>query len=166
MAKRIDYKYIYVPTHPHAKTNGCVAEHRLVAEEMIGRYLKPEEHVHHINLNKRDNRPDNLMIFATNNDHSAFHKGCDVEEIQPHIFVAIKRSRICPVCGKDMCPGAVMCKTCRSLKSRRCNRPDAQTLINEVKESSFVQVGKKYGVTDNAIRKWLKDYGINPKDVK
>jgi len=40
------------------------------------------------------------------------------------------------------------------------NRPNAQTLLQEAMHSSMLQVGKKYGVSDNAIRKWLKSYGL------
>ena len=39
-------------------------------------------------------------------------------------------------------------------------RPDAQTLLQEVIKSPMLQVGKKYGVSDSAIRKWLKSYGL------
>ena len=38
--------------------------------------------------------------------------------------------------------------------------------IQELQEASFVAVGQKYGVSDNAIRKWLRNEGINPKDIK
>jgi transposase-like protein len=33
------------------------------------------------------------------------------------------------------------------------------TLLQEVKESSYVQVGKKYGGSDNTIRKWVNESG-------
>lgn len=33
-----------------------------------------------------------------------------------------------------------------------------EQLQNELHTTSMVQVGKKYGVSDNTIRKWLKKY--------
>lgn len=56
---------VQVPEHPAAHKVGYVAEHRLVMEKMIGRYLRPEETVHHINGVRTDNRPGNLELWTS-----------------------------------------------------------------------------------------------------
>lgn len=47
--------------------------HRVVAELMLGRPLAYGEVVHHIDGNKRNNNPDNLMIFSSQAEHAAWH---------------------------------------------------------------------------------------------
>ncbi len=75
------YIRIYMPKHPHCDPNGYILEHRLVMEKYIGRYLKPEEVVHHRGIrypidsieNKQDNRTKNLMLFENTGAHLTFH---------------------------------------------------------------------------------------------
>lgn len=42
--------------------------------------------------------------------------------------------------------------------SRKTQRPDYNTLKTEIDNLGYVKTGKKYGVSDNAIRKWLRFY--------
>lgn len=66
------YVHRYAPDHPHATERGYVREHRLMVEQSLGRYLRPEEVVHHINGDVSDNRLENLQLFANNAEHKAF----------------------------------------------------------------------------------------------
>lgn len=43
-------------------------------------------------------------------------------------------------------------------KLRRVDRPPYEQLLREIAETSYLAVGRKYGVSDNAIRKWVRQY--------
>ena len=59
-------------------------------------------------------------------------------------------------CGSEISYGAKNCKTCDSSSRRKVDRPTKEVLLAQVEELGYVATGKKYGVSDNAIRKWLK----------
>lgn len=67
------YVSLYLPDHPYATAEGYYAEHRFVMEKMIGRFLDPKEEVHHINHKRNDNRPENLHLFASKEEHMSHH---------------------------------------------------------------------------------------------
>jgi len=74
--KKTAHGYIMIlkKSHPHADHQGYVYEHRLIMEKIRGRYLKPEEIVHHKNGIPDDNRPENLRLFESNFEHLMFHQ--------------------------------------------------------------------------------------------
>lgn len=66
------YVMVFAPDHPMAMTSGHVYEHRLVMEKAIGRLLRPDEIVHHINHDRTDNRIENLQLMTVH-DHMSMH---------------------------------------------------------------------------------------------
>ena len=66
------YNLVYYPNHPAKDVSGYVLEHRVVMESHLGRFLFPDEIVHHLNGNKADNRIENLQLM-TNKEHASYH---------------------------------------------------------------------------------------------
>ena len=73
--KKASHGYIYIkaPKHPHTIKEGYVYEHILVMEQHLGRYLIPEEVVHHIDFNPSNNSIENLHLFSNRQAHNDYH---------------------------------------------------------------------------------------------
>lgn len=67
------YILIRIPDHHLANSHGYVLEHRLVVEQKIGRPLKSDEIIHHIDEDKTNNDPLNLEIHSRSS-HMALHR--------------------------------------------------------------------------------------------
>jgi hypothetical protein len=67
------YIYEYKPDHPNCTKNWYVAQHRLVLENRLGRFLTEDEIAHHENEIKTDNSPDNILLM-TKSTHSKHHQ--------------------------------------------------------------------------------------------
>lgn len=68
----------------------------------------------------------------------------------------------CEVCGKerDGNSKSQLCKECYTKTTRTIKRPEPLDLAKEILENGFEAIGRKYGVSGNAIKKWCKTYDI------
>ena len=61
---------------------------------------------------------------------------------------------VCSCGGKKSAKGE-QCKNCRGKSHRKVERPHVDHLKKEVAINGFSATARKYGVSDNAIRKWM-----------
>ena len=93
----------------------------------------------------------NMMLQASN-----FCRNCWVSHIkEKKVKYVPKRKNKCENCGTQIY-GEKYCKSCYSDTKRKSVRPTLDTLLKEVEEIGYSAVGRKYGVSDNSIRKWIK----------
>jgi len=63
---------------------------------------------------------------------------------------------LCSTCGNISTKGR--CIKCYQLGSRKVERPTYEDLLKDISDLGYCGTGRKYGVTDNSIRKWIKNY--------
>jgi hypothetical protein len=159
------YRLIYMPDHPNAMRSdnwdGYIYEHIHFAQESIGRPLADDEEIHHLDFNRANNRVENLLVL-TKGQHAKLHNwlrrhGLDNEEFFEEVVV--------PKC--ERCLGILQagqskyCSSeCAKFSKRKVPRPDKETLADEIRKYSYMHLSRKYGVSDNAIRKWARGYGL------
>ena len=152
-SKHTPYIYFCDSNHPLATTSGVVHYHRHVASLKIGRWLTPDENVHHIDGNIFNNSPDNLQILSSA-EHAKIHG----------ILPAPLPKRICLVCNKIFSPRRKQMKccssSCYSISTRRFNIPkeELQQLVWEMPTS---KIAKLFSVSDSAIAKRCRKFSID-----
>ena len=125
--------------------------------------------INHKNRDWLDDRQENIE-FLCPNCHSQTEGWCGSKnKFKIKKEFKSKPINLCRICNvlKKTTKGHV-CKKCYNkyrdkftrdtIIYRKVARPSYQQLLDEIKNTSYVAVGKKYGVSDNAIRKWLKQY--------
>lgn len=169
--KKLRYKRLYTPGHPRAYANKMVYVHVLVAEKTLGRFLEPKEYVHHVDENIHNNDPDNLMVFRTCGDHVRYHATGVAIQHADGAYSAPSQNICCrcrnKISGHLSRIKSGMCRTCFFETKPTC-RPSLTALEQDILTLNFVAIGKKYNVSDTAVRKWCKHYGLpySLRDVK
>lgn len=110
--------------------------------------------LHHINGNHLDNRLENLQILCPN-CHSQTNNYCGNSNKIDKVI------KVCPDCGKPIKRTSTRCTICANKYKRKVERPSKDLLIKDIKNMSICAIGRKYKVSDNTIRKWIKNYNIN-----
>ena len=177
------YRYVYAPESADAAQfgsyKGYVLEHRLVMERKLGRPLSAKEDVHHIDFNTLNNETSNLMLLSSS-DHSRLHKllkygilsidDCHRED-KVRAILRDNHAKRCSDCGAELSisqssiQDIVRCPRCAMIVRRKCVRPTKEVLIEQLKGQTMQGVAKLYGLTSNAVKKWVIQYGIDFKSL-
>lgn len=144
--------------------------HRLVYETFVGT-IPFDKEINHIDHNKSNNSYKNLEIVT--------HSENVIKQI---LYSGNKLALRCKCCGKKIYSKVnswIYCKKCSEdlnikRKLSRCKnkkvlkRPSKENLWKLISSKSFLEIGRIYGVSDNAIRKWCKQYDLpfKKKDIK
>ncbi len=60
--------------HHLADCRGYTYEHRIIAEQKLGRPLEANEKVHHIDGDRENNQPENILVVSGNAEHYLYHR--------------------------------------------------------------------------------------------
>lgn len=128
----------------------------------------------HINGINTDNRIDNLRILCPNcHSQTTTYSGKNNKKTLMEKFTCNQcgiekkfKRRKCNECEKNKIEKKNNEKILNNgytdkqiehfIKRRKIERPSKEILIDEVKELGYCGTGRKYGVSDNCIKKWIK----------
>ena len=103
-----------------------------------------------------------LKTKVDNNENLKYNSG---------LFIDIRKNKkiikdnVCKNCGIFISRGGEFCKECSYKMKRKVERPPRDILKFDIRNYPFIKLSEKYGVTDNAIRKWCKSYNLPYKST-
>lgn len=160
------YRVIHRPGHWSAMTsenwNGWVYEHIFIAEKYLGRKLHADEVVHHLDGRRDNNKIQNLLVILRS-QHVKLHVWLERSTASIHgAAEQVLDIKYCQCCGITLQDDqTISCSyKCGGLLTRRCARPSADELKQLMSNLSMVKIGAMFGVSDNAVRKWAKSFGL------
>lgn len=156
------YRVIYKPNHPKSMTSdnwcGFIYEHIYVAEKYLGRTIRDDEVVHHLDGIRDNNHHTNLLVLPEQS-HTRLH-----EWLERGIPFGERgnSSSFCEIC--DVTLQTDQSRFCSNehmaLSYRKADRPTKEELEQLIALFTWTRIGKMYAVSDNAVRKWAKLYKI------
>ena len=155
-----------------AYEKGYVLEHRFLYELYHGVKLKKTEYVHHKNHDRSDNSVENLVMLSAS-EHAQLHAledgknvidKSDVSSYSTGTKGVVRVKRTCPDCGKPVKGGAVRCMSCFRKSRQHPAMPSKDVLAEYIQTMNNVEIGKLCGVSDRAVAKWRKKYGLPSSD--
>lgn len=166
------YRLIYRPEWPSSMEGdnwgGYVYEHIYVVEKSLGRPLDKTECVHHLDCNRSNNNLNNLLVILRS-EHGKLHawldrcdsigKPVDANRMNS-VNSEVPRCKVCELTlqGSQL----VYCSTeCQAKGYTKINKPTKEELVLAMSEErSWLALGRRYSVSDNAVRKWARGYGL------
>jgi hypothetical protein len=120
-------------------------------------------HLEHINGTGNDNRLENLCFLCPNcHSQTSTYAGKNIKlTLKREKKLSIQRT--CPKCGKEKDRQADMCRECYRIflsTNSTVGKPDKETLKDLISRLPMTKVASIYGVSDSAIKKWAKKYGV------
>lgn len=161
------YIMVYAPDHHRAYKDGYVYEHVICAEKAIGRSLRDNEHVHHLNDCPLDNRPQNLLVLEKG-QHTKIHnfiRRHNLEKLLKKTKTDKHLTCECEACGEYLSTDRKFCDNqCyqKYLDYKRENRPSLEELQELLDQGlNKVEIGGKFGVHRSTVNSWLYEYGVD-----